>query len=138
MSEDLLHAAKLAFSDSYFDARAKFRSLAPGARAYSSPARGRGGESLFTDAAWFGDPSARKLVVVLSADGGQRSRTRTSLSPSPSILRIARGVQISGKAGASSLLVRSHRNRLCSWGTLKCVRDSRTDHMAGPSKRIVS
>lgn len=70
MDEELLHAAKLAFSDSYFEARAKFRNLAAGARAYGSAARGPGGESLFTDAAWFGDPDARKLVILLSAVHG--------------------------------------------------------------------
>ena len=70
MDDEVLHAARLAFSASYFDAREKFRRLARCARAYGSPARGPGGERLFTDAAWFGDRDARKLVVVLSGVHG--------------------------------------------------------------------
>src|SRR4051794_31372963 len=70
MNDEVLHAARLAFSASYFDAREKFRRLAPGARAYRSPSRRPGGERLFTDAAWFGYPDARKLVVVLSGVHG--------------------------------------------------------------------
>ncbi|MGE0719828.1 MAG: DUF2817 domain-containing protein, partial [Alphaproteobacteria bacterium] len=70
MTDDLPHAAQAAFSTGYFDARDRLRRLAPAARAYPSPAVGPAGEKLFTEAAWFGDPAAKKVLVTISATHG--------------------------------------------------------------------
>lgn len=70
MTCDLPAAAEAHFSADYFAARAKLLRLAPHAAAYPSPARGPGGEPLFTDAAWFGARDARKLLVTISSTHG--------------------------------------------------------------------
>lgn len=58
------------FSETYFEARRKFLAAAPSAKPYQSAAKGPSGEALFTDAAYFGDPQARQLLVLISGTHG--------------------------------------------------------------------
>ncbi|MGY4627101.1 M14 family metallopeptidase [Bradyrhizobium sp. USDA 4486] len=58
------------FSETYAEARAKFLALAKSAITYETPARGPSGEPLFTDVAWFGDPDASRVGVLISATHG--------------------------------------------------------------------
>lgn len=64
------HLACTAFSDSYIEARQKFLAAAPTLRAYRSSTDGPSGEALFTDAAYFGRPDAKKLLVLVSGVHG--------------------------------------------------------------------
>lgn len=58
------------FSDSYAEARQKFMMAVPGSRAYRCGTMGPSGETLFTDAAYFGDPQAKQLLVLISGTHG--------------------------------------------------------------------
>jgi len=58
------------FSDTFFEARAKFIAAATEARAYPCRATGPAGEDLFTDAAWFGNPEAKNLLILVSGTHG--------------------------------------------------------------------
>jgi hypothetical protein len=58
------------FSSSYHEARQKFVAAAPKSRAYSCSVKGPSGESLFTDAAYFGPSGAKKLLVLVSGTHG--------------------------------------------------------------------
>lgn len=58
--------ASIAFSDTYLEARQKFLAAAPTSRAYPCSNSGPSGEPLFTDAAYFGRPDAKKLLVLSS------------------------------------------------------------------------
>ncbi|TIU78274.1 MAG: DUF2817 domain-containing protein [Mesorhizobium sp.] len=73
MRDEILHDVSECFSETYFEAREKFLKLAESAKSatsYKSPARGPGGEELFTDVAWFGDPEAHHLGILISATHG--------------------------------------------------------------------
>lgn len=67
-------SAALSFAADYAEARDKFLVAAGGAgaslRQYACPAAGPRGEALFTDVAWVGDPSARKVLVAISGTHG--------------------------------------------------------------------
>ena len=89
------------FSRTYFEAREKFLSAAPGARAYPCSASGPSGEDLFTDAAWFGSPDARNLLVLVSGTHGAegycgsaaqlvflKAKLHESLPPSTAVLLV--------------------------------------------------
>lgn len=69
-----LDSAKLlgsaAFSESYSEARRKFLAAAPASKAYRSASSGPSGEALFTDAAYFGRPDAKKVLVLVSGTHG--------------------------------------------------------------------
>ncbi|WP_352664087.1 DUF2817 domain-containing protein [Mesorhizobium sp. M0621] len=58
------------FSETYFEARQKFLELAKSVKSYKSPARGPGAEGLFTKVAWFGNPDAPHVGVLVSAAHG--------------------------------------------------------------------
>ncbi|BAB52438.1 DUF2817 domain-containing protein [Mesorhizobium japonicum] len=58
------------FSDTYSIARQKFLDLAKSVKSYKSPAGGPAGEELFTDVAWFGNPDAYHVGVLISATHG--------------------------------------------------------------------
>jgi hypothetical protein len=58
------------FSDSYEEARTKFVAAAPNVRSYRCSTPGPRGEALFTDAAYFGPPDAKQLLVLVSATHG--------------------------------------------------------------------
>lgn len=58
------------FSDSYFEARQKFMTAAPTSRAYPCSTKGPAGEALFTDVALFGNPDAKRLLVLVSGTHG--------------------------------------------------------------------
>src|SRR5437868_3348871 len=68
--DDIVHAIPQTFSGSYAQARQKFRAAAPSAVAYPISEKGPAGESLTTEAAYFGDPKARKLLVIISGTHG--------------------------------------------------------------------
>lgn len=70
MQNDILRDVSDCFSETYFEAREKFLKLAKSAISYKSPARGPAGEELFTDVAWFGDPNARRVGIMISATHG--------------------------------------------------------------------
>ncbi|MGY4362912.1 hypothetical protein ACVWZR_002094 [Bradyrhizobium sp. i1.3.1] len=75
MNENIIDAAKRHFASDYFEARQKFRDYFGEARVgepavYTSPARGPRGEELSTDVAWFGDPRASNVGVMISATHG--------------------------------------------------------------------
>lgn len=58
------------FSNSYFEARDKFLGGAPKSKAYQSSSNGPAGEALFTDAAYLGPTTAKKVIVLVSATHG--------------------------------------------------------------------
>lgn len=62
------------FSADYHEARDKFVASAQKAgatlRRYTCPAMGPHGETLYTDAAWLGDPNATKVLVTISGTHG--------------------------------------------------------------------
>lgn len=58
------------FSDNYTEAREKFLAAAPGSKAYRCSGSGPAGEPLNVDAAYFGEPDARNLLVIVSATHG--------------------------------------------------------------------
>lgn len=58
------------FSDTYLEARQKFLTAAPKSRAYPCSTKGPSGEALFTDAAYFGPPDAKRLLVLVSGTHG--------------------------------------------------------------------
>src|SRR5438067_3020381 len=62
--------AESVFSNSYSEARQKFLAAVPGAKGYPCSTKGPSGESLFTDAAYFGNPDARNVLVLVSATHG--------------------------------------------------------------------
>ncbi|MER9702589.1 DUF2817 domain-containing protein [Mesorhizobium sp. M0146] len=64
------HIAHRIFSDTYLEARRKFASAAPMAKAYPCSAKGPSGEALFTDVAYLGDRDAKRLLVLISATHG--------------------------------------------------------------------
>ncbi|MER8376725.1 M14 family metallopeptidase [Mesorhizobium sp. M1406] len=70
MRDAILQDVSESFSETYFEARQKFLELAKSVKSYKSPARGPGGEELFTDVAWFGDRDARHVGVLISATHG--------------------------------------------------------------------
>ncbi|MCC8955790.1 DUF2817 domain-containing protein [Bradyrhizobium sp. Pear77] len=75
MNDEIIDAAKKHFASNYFEARQKFRNYLDDARVgeaavYPSPACGPCGEGLSTDVAWFGDPSAANVGVMISATHG--------------------------------------------------------------------
>ncbi|MCK1411538.1 M14 family metallopeptidase [Bradyrhizobium sp. CW4] len=70
MRDRILDDAAECFSATYSEARQKFLSAAPNAKHYASPARGLQGEGLFTDVAWYGDPDASNVGVLISATHG--------------------------------------------------------------------
>src|SRR6184192_139570 len=89
------------FSGSYAQARQKFLTAAPSAVAYPCSATGPAGEALGTDAAYFGDPDARKLVVIVSGTHGPegysgsaaqllflRAKLHAKLPPSTGVLLV--------------------------------------------------
>ncbi|WP_244485674.1 M14 family metallopeptidase [Bradyrhizobium tropiciagri] len=63
-------AAAATFSDSYSEARQKFLAAAPKSRSYPCSAKGPSGEPLFTDAIYFGNSDAKKLLVLISGTHG--------------------------------------------------------------------
>lgn len=73
MRDVILQDISESFSDTYFKARRKFLELAKSVKSYKSPARGPGGEELFTDVAWFGNPDACHVGVLISATHGVES-----------------------------------------------------------------
>jgi hypothetical protein len=58
------------FSDTYQEARKKFLAAVGKAKAYPCSTKGPAGDDLFTDVAYFGDPDAKKLFVIISATHG--------------------------------------------------------------------
>lgn len=62
--------ASSAFSNSYSEARSKFLSAAPLSTPYACSAKGPSGEALYTDAAYFGNPDAKRLLVLVSGTHG--------------------------------------------------------------------
>lgn len=58
------------FAYGYGEAREKFLRAAPKSKSYRSEVRGPAGEDLFTDVAYFGDPDADNLLVLVSATHG--------------------------------------------------------------------
>ncbi|MCP1838691.1 hypothetical protein ACVIHI_008384 [Bradyrhizobium sp. USDA 4524] len=58
------------FSDSYTEARQKFLATALTSRPYPCSTKGPSGEALFTDAAYYGDPDAKKVLVLISGTHG--------------------------------------------------------------------
>jgi hypothetical protein len=62
------------FSADYHEARSKFHAAAREAGAtlssYECPAQGPKGETLTTDVAWMGEPTAKKVLVAISATHG--------------------------------------------------------------------
>lgn len=75
MNDVIVNAANKHFSSNYFEARQKFRDYLGQAAvgetvAYPSPARGPHGVELSTDVAWFGDPRAPKVGIMISATHG--------------------------------------------------------------------
>ncbi|MCC7276012.1 MAG: M14 family metallopeptidase [Alphaproteobacteria bacterium] len=71
---DELHAARMAFSTDYADARRRFRETAAAIRApvrsYDNPNRGPDGGTLTTDCAWIGPQDAAKVLILISATHG--------------------------------------------------------------------
>lgn len=93
--------AAVVFSDAYLEARQKFLAAAPTSKAYECSAKGPSGEALFTDAAYFGRPDAKKLLVLVSGTHGPegyhgsaaqllflKTRLHEALPPSTSVLLI--------------------------------------------------
>lgn len=70
MKQCALDAARDVFPDSYDAARSRFLALAPHARSFASTASGPDGQTLFTDAAWFGPVDAGNILVTVSAMHG--------------------------------------------------------------------
>src|SRR6266498_1220198 len=62
--------ASVLFSETYAEARQKFLAAVPTSIAYSCSTKGPSGERLFTDAAYFGKPDAKKLLVLVSGTHG--------------------------------------------------------------------
>ncbi|MCP1838667.1 hypothetical protein ACVIHI_008405 [Bradyrhizobium sp. USDA 4524] len=62
--------APVVFSDTYLEARRKFLALVPAAKPYLCSTKGPSGEALFTDAAYFGNPDAKGLLVLVSGTHG--------------------------------------------------------------------
>src|SRR5438874_13754381 len=62
--------ASRVFSNKYQEARQKFLAAAPQGKAYPCTVKGPSGESIFTDAAYFGDARAKKLLVLVSGTHG--------------------------------------------------------------------
>lgn len=58
------------FSDSYREARQKVLAAVPTTRSYLCSTKGPSNESLFTDAAYFGRPDAKRLLVLISGVHG--------------------------------------------------------------------
>ncbi|MBR1165061.1 DUF2817 domain-containing protein [Bradyrhizobium elkanii] len=58
------------FSDTYLEARKKFVAAAPTSRPYPCSTKGPSGDPLFTDAAYFGNLDAKKLLVLISGTHG--------------------------------------------------------------------
>ncbi|MER8785500.1 M14 family metallopeptidase [Mesorhizobium sp. M1006] len=58
------------FSGDYFEARQKFLAAAPTSRAYRCSTKGPSGESLNTDASYFGPADAKKLLILVSGTHG--------------------------------------------------------------------
>ncbi|RWM28095.1 M14 family metallopeptidase [Mesorhizobium sp.] len=101
MRDAILQDVSESFSDTYCEARQRFLELASCVKSYKSPARGPGGEELFTDVAWFGNPDARHVGVLISATHGvegycgsagqvdwMRKGTVSSLGPGQAMLLI--------------------------------------------------
>jgi hypothetical protein len=69
-----MSVASTYFSNTYKEARGKFRdaAFAAGARvnSHQNPARGPGGEELWSDLAWFGPEKAERMLLILSATHG--------------------------------------------------------------------
>ncbi|WMY11027.1 DUF2817 domain-containing protein [Paraburkholderia phenoliruptrix] len=63
-------SAQIVFSDTYLGARQKFLEAAPTSRAYKYGVKGPSGEELSTDVTYFGDPRAKKLLIIVSATHG--------------------------------------------------------------------
>lgn len=70
MQNEILKSVSDCFSETYFEAREKFLTLAKSPMSYKSPAFGPAGEELFTDVAWYGDPDARRVGVLISGTHG--------------------------------------------------------------------
>lgn len=71
MDLDLEDSVPYRFSESYAEARRKFLAVAGDATtSYRIPGRGPADEELFVDAAWFGDRSATKMGIMVSATHG--------------------------------------------------------------------
>ncbi|MBB4577572.1 M14 family metallopeptidase [Rhizobium lentis] len=68
--EDILADVSASFSETYFEAREKLLDRAGSVSSYESPARGPADERLFTDVAWFGDPDAQHVGVLISGTHG--------------------------------------------------------------------
>ncbi|MCK1420188.1 MULTISPECIES: DUF2817 domain-containing protein [unclassified Bradyrhizobium] len=62
--------ASVVFSDTYVEARQKFLAAAPTSTLYPCSTPGPSGEALFTDTAYFGDPNAKKLLILISGTHG--------------------------------------------------------------------
>ncbi|MGE0796807.1 MAG: DUF2817 domain-containing protein [Lautropia sp.] len=58
------------FSATYDEARKRFLAAVGRSTAYLCSSKGPAGEDLFTDAAYFGDPDARKVLVLISGTHG--------------------------------------------------------------------
>jgi hypothetical protein len=65
-----IQLAESAFSYTYDEARRKFLEAVRSSKAYQCTRKGPRGEALFTDAAYFGKPDAKKLLVLVSATHG--------------------------------------------------------------------
>lgn len=68
--DSAVRAAHHVFSDTYFEAREKLLAAMPGSTAYPCSAKGPAGEALYTDATYFGNPNASKLLILVSATHG--------------------------------------------------------------------
>lgn len=68
--DSAVKAAQSVFSETYFEAREKFAASAPASTPYPCSAKGPDGEALYTDTAYFGDPNASRLLVLVSATHG--------------------------------------------------------------------
>ena len=71
--DSMKQCAPILFSDSYGEARRKFRDAVPGAKAYPCSALGPSGEALYTDAVHLGPPDAKKLLVLISGTHGEEA-----------------------------------------------------------------
>lgn len=68
--DSVKNAATTVFSNTYLEARQKFLAAVPEAKSYQCSSKGPSGEALFTDAAYFGQSAARKVLVLVSATHG--------------------------------------------------------------------
>ncbi|WOH63948.1 DUF2817 domain-containing protein [Bradyrhizobium sp. BWA-3-5] len=68
--DSAMQLAPVLFSNSYLEARQKFLGAAPTSKAYACSAKGPSGEVLFTDVAYFGNPEAKRLLVLVSGTHG--------------------------------------------------------------------